>query len=116
VRIKVTAKLPAFDLTDEAKTALAELLCDVLEEQARAGIGGDGSALVSSSGQPLDLRDRGELWGDVSFGPLSLRLRAEHASYVLERYSAGKLSPAYQKIFEERAAPIIKKGLIAKVK
>lgn len=121
ISAKATLKLPAFDLTDKAKIALAKLLRDMLKKQAKDGVlvnrpSGDNSRVMPKGkhdGRRIDLVETGALWSEVQLLPLKVVFTVPYASFVIEKYAAG-LSPRYKEIFDEKAKPIVAKGLIVK--
>lgn len=120
MQITATASFafPTFDLSEKAKIKLPELLRDMLKKQAKDGVrvtseGRFPPMPKGGDGKRIDLVDTGALWREVRFSPLMLSFAVPYARFVLSKYAAG-LSPRYQLIFEQKALPIIIKGLIVK--
>lgn len=80
-------------LSPEGHRLLTELVTAALQEQARQSISSDGGALVNERGEYLDLKRSGHLWQDVSYTGRGVRLNAEYASYLEERFRFAALAP-----------------------
>ena len=118
VSAQVKLKIPAFDLSDKAKIALAKLLLSLVKRQARDGVQvtSEGRFPVmprGKDGKRIDLVDTGALFREVRLEPLKVVFTVHYAQFVLEKYAAG-LSPRYQQLFNENSKPIVAKGLIVK--
>lgn len=95
-------------LSDEGESVFLHASLEALEAQALAGLDRDGSPLIGSKGQRLDLHQSGALWRNVTEAPGAggLVFEVPYAAVVLQKYKADGLNDASLSGLEERLKPV----------